>query len=124
MTANNRKLRRYYRAVRSWLPCTRKLKKQIIGQLRSRVQNYLAQNPDVDITELQAEFGTPRTIAATYVENSDTEEILRGLRVRRRIAATVTAAAMIVLISWAAVVTWEVVKLQELPNSYIVVEVE
>ena len=124
MTANDRELRRYYRAIRSWLPCTRKLKKQIIGQLQSRVQDYLTQNPDTDITELQAEFGAPQTIAAAYVENSGTEEILRGLRVRRRVVAIVMTAVMVVLVSWAAVVTWEVVKLQELPNSYIVVEVE
>lgn len=125
MTANNRTLRRYYRAIRSWLPCTRKLKKQIIGQLNIRVQDYLTQNPDADISQLQAEFGVPQTIAAAYVENSDTEEILRGLRVRRRVAAIIMAAVMIVLLSWAAVVTWAIVKEQDhLHNTYIVVRTE
>ena len=122
MTANDRELRRYYRAIRSWLPCTRKLKKQIIGQIQSRVQDYLTQNPDTDISQLQAEFGAPQTIAAAYVENSDTEEILRGLRVRRRVVAIVMTAVMIVLLSWAALVTWAIVKEQDhLHNSYIVV---
>lgn len=125
MTANDRELRRYYRVIRSWLPCTRKLKKRIIGQLRSRVQDHLAQKPDTDISQLQAEFGTPQMIAAAYVENSGTEEILRGLRARRRIAAIVMTAVTVVLLSWAAVVTWEIVREQDhLHNSYIVVEVE
>ena len=125
MTANDRELLRYYRAIRSWLPCTRKLKKQIMVQVQSRVQDYLTQNPDTDITGLQAEFGTPQTIAAAYVENSDIEEILRGLRVRRRIVAIVMTAVMIVLLSWAAVVTWEIVYAYNTFNyGYIVVEVE
>ena len=125
MTANDRELRRYYRAIRSWLPCTRKMKKQIIGQIQSRVQDYLTQNPDTGITGLQAEFGTLQAIAAAYVENSDTEEILRGLRVRRRITAIVMTAVMIVLLSWAALVTWAIVTEQDhLHNSYIVVRTE
>lgn len=124
MTANDRELRRYYRAIRSWLPCTRKLKKQIIWQIQSRVQDYLTQNPDTDITGLQAEFGTPQAIAAAYVENSDTEEILRGLRVRRRIAAIVMTAVMIVLLSWAALIAFEIVEFQDTVHGKIVVTID
>lgn len=65
-------MRRYYREIRSWLPCTHKQKKQIIEQIQSRVQDYLVQDPNADILVLRAEFGSPQTIAAAYVESSGT----------------------------------------------------
>lgn len=109
MTINDRDLRRYLRQVRGWLPCGGKLKKQIMGQIEDRVRDFLEHNPDADLTRLQAEFGTPQAIAAAYVDNTDTAEILKSLRVRRRIVAIVAITMAVILISWAAAVTWTII---------------
>ena len=109
MTAIDPALRRYYRAVCGWLPGSRKLKKQVIAQLRVSVTSYLEQEPDASFDMLRERFGEPQAIAAAYVDNTDTAELLRALRVRRRVVTTVTAAAVIALILWAGVVTWAAV---------------
>lgn len=99
-------LKRYYKEISSWLPCSRKLKKQIIGQIQNCVEDYLAQNPDTDIAQLKSHFGDPQTIAATYVENTGTAEILKDLRIRKRIVRIVAGVMAAILIMWASVVTW------------------
>lgn len=111
MTAIDPALRRYYRAVRGWLPGSWKLKKQVITQLRASVTSYLEQEPDASFDMLREHFGEPQAIAAAYVDNANTAELLRILRVRRRIVSIVTAAAVIALVLWASVVTWAAVEL-------------
>lgn len=113
MKTNDPALKRYYKAIYSWLPCSRKLKKQIIGQIQNCVEDYLAQNPDTDIAQLKKHFGDPQAIAATYVENIGTAEILKDLRIRKRIVRIVASIMAAVLIMWAGVVVWAAVDVSE-----------
>lgn len=106
MTKNDPALNHYYKEISSWLPCSKKLKKQIIGQIQSCVEDYLAQKPDTDIAQLKNHFGDPQTIAATYVENTGTAEILKDLRIKKRIVRIVAGVMATILILWAGVVTW------------------
>lgn len=110
MTKNDPVLNHYYKEISSWLPCSKKLKKQIIGQIQSCVEDYLAQEPDTDIAQLKNHFGDPQTIAATYVENTGTAEILKDLRIKKRIVRIVASIMAAILIMWASVVTWAVIK--------------
>lgn len=113
MKINDPALKRYYKAINSWLPCSRKLRKQIIGQIQNCVEAYLEQNPDADITQLKNHFGDPQTIAATYVENTGTAEILKDLRIRRRIVRIVAGVMAVMLIMWAGVVIWAAIDAKE-----------
>lgn len=109
MNKNDRALKRYYKEISSWLPCSRKLKKQIIGRIQCCVEEYLEQNPNADITRLKNHFGDPQAIAATYVENTGTAEILKDLRIRKRIVRIVATVMAFILIMWASVVVWATV---------------
>lgn len=113
MNKNERALERYYKEISSWLPCSRKLKKQIIGQIQRCVEEYLEHNPDADITQLKNHFGDPQTIAATYVENTGTAEILKHLRIRKRIVRIVATVMAFILIMWASIVTWVAIEANE-----------
>lgn len=106
----NAALSRYYAEVRSWLPCSRKLKNQIMAQLQESVKNYLIQNPSADFDQLQAYLGTPEEIAAAYVNEMNTDILLRDLRVRRKIVAIVAGVMATVLAIWVIAVSWAVVK--------------
>ncbi len=106
MTKNDPLLRRYYRSIRKWLPCGQKQKKQIMEQIQSDVQVYCEQNPTADFAQMQATFGEPQTIAAAYVENMDTAQLLKSLRIRKRIVTIVTITVAAILLTWAAIVTW------------------
>ena len=110
MKKNNCALRRYYREIRSFLPVSRKQKNKVIADLQGSIDAYLDANPEADMQAIQAHFGTPNSIAAAYVDNADTADLLRDLRVRKKILAAVFAGVLVVVLILTAVVVREVVK--------------
>ena len=115
---NNKNARRYRRKVLSLLPCTRLQKQKIISQFDASLSGYIQSSPDANFIDLEDHFGSPEAIAASYVENAGTADILQALRIRKRIVLTVSLAFAVLLISWAAVVTWSMVKFNNAVNGY------
>ena len=76
-------IRRYCRAVGSYLPCARRQKRQLLRELRQRLEEYRDEHPDE--TSPEERFGTPQQVAAGYVDDMDTTELLQALRYRRRV---------------------------------------
>ena len=99
----------YLKKVRSYLPCSRKVKNHIMEQITENVDGYLVETPEADYEQIVARFGAPETIAAAYVESTGTAEILRALQIRRRIVAIIAGIMAAVLLSWAVAVTWAVI---------------
>lgn len=109
MAANNLSLRKYHKEIRGLLPCSQKIKKEILSQIDQSVISFLQENPDADYSQIVARFGTPQSIAATYVENIGTADILRSLRIRKRVVMIIITTVLIILLSWASIVTAELV---------------
>ena len=98
-------LRRYRRQVRSYLPCSGKQKRRILRDIQERISAFVEEHPDCTFTQVEAHFGSPQTIAAACLESMDLKELLRTIRLRRRIVAVVVAAAFIVITLWAGCIT-------------------
>ena len=103
-------LNRYYREVQSWLPCSRRLKEPVMSQLRESVDAYLEQHPGAGAAQVRAHFGEPEAIAAAYVDEMDTDVLLRDLRVRRKLVSITAGAMAAVLALWMGVVSWAVAR--------------
>lgn len=97
---DERKLAGYYRAVRSWLPCSRRQKKTIMNQLRSSIAGYQEEHPAVGFDQVREHFGEPKAIASAFVEDMDTGELLGALRVKRRIVTAVAGTALVLVLMW------------------------
>lgn len=106
----DRSLNNYYRQVRSWLPCSRKMKSALLSRLQDSVLAYREANPAANFSQIQAHFGTPETIASAYVEEMGIDILLRDLRIRRRIVAIVAGSMAIILALWLAVVGWAIIR--------------
>lgn len=115
-------LNRYYREVRSWLPCSRKPKESIMSQLQENIRDYLEQHPNADAAQIRAHFGDPETIAAAYVDEMGTDVLLRDLRIRRKIVSVTAGAMAAILALWMGVVGWAVVRELDSSNGCIVEE--
>ena len=89
-------IRRYCRAVGSYLPCSRRQKRQILWDLRQRLAEYCGEQPNG--ATLEENFGTPQQVAAGYVDDMDTTELLHALRYRRRVTTIVVAGVLTALI--------------------------
>lgn len=97
-------LKRYYRQVASWLPCGGKTKREMMARIRATVDAYIAEHPAADLAAIQARFGTPQQIAAAFVDEMGTEELLNKLRIRRRIIKIIFLCVAIFLAIWAIAV--------------------
>ncbi len=92
---------RYVRAVSGFLPCSGKVKKPLLAALRRQAEEYIADGGDA--AALARRFGTPQQVAAAWVDEMSTEEVLAALHTRRRIAAAVTLAVLAALAIYAGV---------------------
>ncbi len=123
MDRDNAAVRRYLRQVRSWLPCGGKPKRDIIDRIRANVAGYALECPKPDYDAIVARFGTPQQIAATYVDEMETAELLDHLRIRRRIVQIIGATALIVVLLWLGVVTLAFLYNVNAENGYFVEEI-
>lgn len=64
-------IRRYCRAVGSYLPCSPRQKREILLGLRQRLEDHCAEHPE-SAEDLEAVFGTPQAVAAAYIDDMDT----------------------------------------------------
>lgn len=103
MTETERWLRSYYRRIRSFLPCSYKQKKQLITGIRQNVALYLEENPEADIRAIQGHFGTPDQIAAACLEEISLPELLRRLRIKRKILAIIGITATLCVVTYSTV---------------------
>lgn len=115
-------LNRYYREVRSWLPCSRKLKDSIMSRLQENVRDYLEEHPDADAAQVRAHFGDPEAIAAAYVDEMGTDVLLRDLRIRRKIVSITAGTMAAILALWMGVVGWAIDRELKDSNGYIITD--
>lgn len=123
MENRSRAKRRYLREIRGWLPCSGKWKRGILEKIEQSMAQFLSENPEASYEALAERFGSPRQIAATYVDEMGTDELLRDLRVRRRVVGMIAAAAVTVVCLWAGLVTASYFDHVNGMNGYITVEI-
>ena len=123
MDATNRAARRYCRSVRSWLP-SGKMRRTIMAQIKDTVNEFVQHDPDADDEAIQAQLGSPQEIATAFVENMGAAEVLKGLRVRRRVLTAVFVAVLVILVSWTCLVARATIRENAHNDEYIVVDIE
>lgn len=116
-------LKRYYRSIRKDLPCSYKMKKRIMQQIQESVGLFLEQKPNTDFAVVQLHFGEPQTIALSYIEDQDVPELLRKMRVKRKVIAIVAGTMALVLALWMAVVVWDIVDAEQTTGDHIIVDI-
>lgn len=112
---------RYLWKVRGWLPCSGKLKREIMARIKTVLNDYLNDHPDADFAELSHRFGTPQQIAASYIEEMNVQDLLKQLRIRKKIIAIVVATAVTLVLLWAGAVTTALIRHINDMNGYLVV---
>lgn len=98
--------KRYIRSVSDTLSCSRKAKKQIVSRIRDGVEDYLLQNPDADFEMIQAYFGTPQEIAASYVNEEDAARLLKKMSIKKKVLVIVAGVMATFFLMWIGFVAW------------------
>ncbi|MBR2831616.1 MAG: hypothetical protein IKE57_01675 [Oscillospiraceae bacterium] len=116
-------VRRYLRQVNKYLPCAAGMRHKLILQLHKGLNAFIHDEPDTNYEKIVAQFGRPEDVAASYVESAGTSEILRSLLIRKKIITVIIAVSAVIIISWAAVVTWAIIRENDTLNGVITKEV-
>ena len=90
----NRNVRRYLRSVWKLLPCRMNEKRNVICQIRDNLLQFIADAPLVNYETIVDHFGTPKQIVSTYLDEIDTEELMKSLRIKRRIFRLVSVSVV------------------------------
>lgn len=98
-------IRRYVRAVSTFLPCSGKRKKPWLADLRAQAESYVAEGGDA--AALEQRFGTPQQMAFTYVDEMPTADLLAELHIRRRLVAVTVITLAAALAVYIAVLVWQ-----------------
>lgn len=96
--------RQYLREVRALLPGTGKQKREILNGIGTTVEEFLAENPGAAYEEIVSRLGSPKQIAASWLEEMDPADVMKKLHTKKRIITIVAAAAVAVILLWAGVV--------------------
>lgn len=96
----NRELKRYYADILRLLPGTAKQKKQLMETLWESVNAYIEEKPQATIQEVQAHFGTPQQIAAAYLDEMSTPEVIKKIKTRKTVIGIICAAIALAVIMW------------------------
>ena len=123
MDRSDVQLKRYYYSIKRELPCSRKMKKQIMKQIQDNVLLFLEQNPTADIEAVHVHFGTAQEIASSYIEAQDVPGLLRTMHIKKKIIVGVACIMVAVLLIWGAVVTWALIDNATTDNGYFKVVV-
>ena len=98
-------IRRYVRAVSTFLPCSGKRKKPWLADLRAQAESYVAEGGDA--AALEQRFGTPQEMAFSYVDEMPTADLLAELHIRRRLVAVTAITLAAALAVYIAVLVWQ-----------------
>lgn len=85
------------------------------------VRDFATKNPRADYEAITARFGTPQQIAASCVEDMDTQELAQHLKIGRRIVTIVGVAALTVVLLWVGAVGYALVQNQKSTTGYHVI---
>ena len=85
--------------TKSNLNCPRKIKKDLILRIESSVYDYIEGNPNASYDDIEAQFGSPRELADSYISSLDSEEICKAIKKAKTIKIAVIVTCIIALIA-------------------------
>lgn len=109
-------IRRYVRAVSTFLPCSGKRKKPWLADLRAQAESYVAEGGDA--AALEQRFGTPQQMAFSYVDEMPTADLLAELHIRRRLVAVTAIALAAALAVYIAALAWQAYLIHDSLNGW------
>jgi hypothetical protein len=94
------------------------MKRIILSDIQDNALVFLQEHPNADYAQLEAHFGTPDRIAASYIQDLDTHRLLRELRLKKRITAIVFSVLIVALLVWTAGIIATVIDFSSYNESY------
>ncbi len=102
----NKQASNYIRRVAFRMPIIGSRKKQFLATLEDEVTQFMAEFPQADYAQLEAQFGTPDDIAADFISQMPCREINRRFRIRNRLIVITLIIILFISISTAVTLNY------------------
>lgn len=91
---NKKELRKYYSLIRKNLLCSINMKKVLISEFSNRVNEFIFENPNVDMQKIIDNFGSPDDIAKSF----DTENIYLKKKAKKLLIIEIILIVLLLLL--------------------------
>ena len=102
---DSKQIRKYLHNIKRLLPATANVRNKIVDMIRNALLAKSLEAPEKDISEIIKDFGSPEEVAASYIEEMGTAEILKGFGKKNRILTIITVGVIGVFILIALALT-------------------
>lgn len=92
---NDCELKEYYARISACVLCDRKQKKAFLKELQSSIEEFKLNNPQATASDIEAFFGSPEQIAASFTDNTDSVKLKKRLSVKKIILLAVILVLLI-----------------------------
>ncbi len=77
--------KKYLQQVKANIPYHTKCSKHVLQNLTLGIEEYALENPDFNLEQLIENFGSPEDIASTLLDDVDSENIVRSIKLKRKL---------------------------------------
>ena len=95
--------RQYIKEIKALLVCDKDQQEKFLEDFNSDIDDYLSDNPEAGLDELQKDFGTPQEIADEFLAHSSAKEIKKLTSLK---SAIIIVCALAVIIFTGCTVAW------------------
>ena len=107
-------LKEYFARISDSVLCDRKQKKAFLKELQSSIEEFRLSNPQATASDIEAFFGSPEQIAASFTDNADSVKLKKRLSVKR----IVLLAVILVLLIYVAFVVISLIDVHTEAHGY------
>lgn len=121
MTISKNPAQKYVSLVKKELSFSSKSSRDFLHVLKQNINNYILEYPTASYSDLEAVFGLPHDVAASYYDTLEKEELDRHLNSKKRTLILIICSSLFFLSIFACYYYYNLTK--ELP-AYTVEEIE
>lgn len=77
----SKEIKKYLKEIKLLLPAFSKEEKKFLRDLLERIEDYLDENPNATMQDIENQFGTPTEIAQSYMSSLDLDVLLKRLSI-------------------------------------------
>ncbi|HOH88412.1 DUF6120 family protein [Ruminococcus sp.] len=96
MKITNKERNQYINQIKKLLFCSSKERKKFLKEFNDNIDDFLKDNPEASIDELQKAMGTPQEIADGFLGNTSTQDIKKRTSIVRVVIIFATIITLII----------------------------
>lgn len=98
MRVTERERKQYLKEIQKQLVCSGKQRKQFLDAFSDNMDEYLKDNPDASLSDLQEAMGTPQEIAENFLANESPAHIKKRMGIVKWVIVGIVAALVVFII--------------------------